>query len=83
MTYDHWKTSDDTPGDEQNSTADYDERELLYDSIKRLRASHDALLDAAKLVQRISHAPFPPDGNAFDAFEALDSAIAAAEELKP
>jgi hypothetical protein len=86
MTYDHWKTTEPDDGAERPDGGE-DEREKLcaeldtcINNTKRLRASHDALLEAAKtLIQRL---PVPLSA-ARPEFTALAAAIAKAEELAP
>jgi hypothetical protein len=76
MTYDHWKTTE--PDSDQDSwleKAAADERELLYESIRKLRASHDRLLAAAKEVVDLYQYSGPTQS-----LSALRAEIAAAEE---
>jgi hypothetical protein len=75
MTYDNWKTKDDTPGEEPRDD-EQEERELLYASIKRLRTSHDLLLAAAK--EAIN--PESTRWMTVSCYNNLQAAIIAAEE---
>jgi hypothetical protein len=84
MTYDHWKTADDTPEDELYQEDEMDELEAVYEKLFRLRASHDQLLAAAKeAADRIEEVWLGAVGE-FDPYpylRALRAAIAAAEEF--